>query len=279
MKNSYFKYQILFSATITILLTSCLQTVENPELPYKEQLVVRCVLEAGRKLEGVEITKTLPPLENYTYEKALISDAKVIVKTDDLIDTLFFDAPTQRYNSRNLVPQSGKKYTLSVISKNMIATATTFIPEPVDIDTFYLKKYKEDYGGGDIYWRYIVYAEYKPKPGTVYLGSSSYGNDPYMNYNNDIKRYRDTLHNGKVAVSVLDMSYWDTTYVRNEINQYSANIDAFDQQYYFYFLTNDAGDSGDDIFGTTGLNIRGNIEGAIGLFIGMASTSKKITVK
>jgi hypothetical protein len=111
------------------------------------------------------------------------------------------------------------------------------------------------------------------------LGSSSYSNDNYRISSYELRRFRDTLHNGRIAVPVLDISVSDTFNVKYDINQYTSHVDAIDQQYYFYYLTRSEGNSGDDIFGTTGLNIRGNIRGAIGLFIGMTSTSKKIEIK
>jgi len=279
MKKIFWKINLTFTAIFTMLLIACEQTVENPELPYKEQLVIRIVLNAGLPVEDIEITKTLPPLENYDYDSALVKDAEAVIKSDGVAYPLIYDPAYQKYYAENLIPEPGKKYTLEVKSKKMLATASTIIPEPVEIDTFYYEFSEQVDDWGYKSWQYIVYAEFKPYSGFVYIGSSYEENGFDQYFTDEIFRSRDTLKNGKISQQILYYYPYDTTNFKERINNYTAEIYAFDQQFYNYFITQWEGGSGDDIFGTTGVNVRGNIKGGIGLFIGTAVTRKKIVIK
>jgi len=278
MKKNVVNISMILS-TLLLLTLGCEQTVDNPDLPYEEQLVIRAVLEAGKNVDDIEITKTLPPLETFTHGKALIEDAEVIIKSDGISDTLSYNRVSQRYYSNDLVPVSGKKYSLEVKYKNLKATAITLVPETVEIDSFYYRKIEEDRWEGEIYWSYIVYAEFIPKSDDVFLGGSSYINDPYINYYYDIKRSRDILQNGKISLPFMYFYPNDTNKIGQELRNFNAHIISFDQAYYNYFITRWEGGGGDDIFGTSGVNVRGNIKGGIGLFIGMSSTEKRIEIK
>ncbi|MFH1051530.1 MAG: DUF4249 family protein [bacterium] len=282
MKKIFLNTSILFGFVISVLLISCEQTVQNPELPYREQLVITGVLEAGKKVEGIEITRTLPPLDQYNFDSALVKNAEAVIKSDGVSYPLNYNALSQRYNTENLIPETGKKYSLEVKYKNLIATASTIIPEPVELDTFYYKveyiKIKDIYYE-DEYWLYTIYTEYKPKSGAVYLASSQYDNNDYKNYTEDIKRYQDTLKNGKIKQSIFQYTTYDTTNFKYDIQFYSCSLDSYDTQFYHYFLTRWQGGSDFDIFGTSGVNVRGNIKNGIGIFIGTSSTSSKIVLK
>ena len=270
---------IILILFLTIFLSSCEQTVENPDLPYKEQLVIRAVLEAGKIVEGIEITKTLPPLESYDYEKALIKDAVAVIKSGDSVYPLVFDAAYGRYYAANFIPEAGRKYFLEVKAGKMSATASTIIPFPVEIDTFYYKFSEQTTDWGEKSWQYNVYAEFKPYSGSVYLGFSFREEGFDIWTTDEIKRIQDTLKSGKIPLPVMHYWSYDSSYIKENIEEYTANIYSFDKQFYYYYITRWEGDPGDDIFGTSGVNIRGNINRGLGLFIGMATTRKKIDLK
>jgi hypothetical protein len=264
----YFNLMIL---TIIVLLSGCEQTVENPELPYKEQLVIRAVLEAGKPVDNIEITRTLPLLESYSIDKALVKDANAVIKVGDTTYTLIFDNYSEKYKCESLIPEVGKKYFLEVKSKNITATAWTIIPEQVEPDKFsYKRQFIETNNGewSDKFWEYRIFAEYKPQVGASYLSASGYDNDIYRNYSYEIKRSKDTMSNGKISQEIFSYTTYDTSNFEYDIKYYWCSIDAFDSQFYYYYITRWEGNSGDDIFGTTGLNVRGNIIGGIGVFIG-----------
>ncbi len=75
------------------------------------------------------------------------------------------------------------------------------------------------------------------------------------------------------------MSPYDTTNLKEQLRNYTAYIISLDLPFYNYHLTRWEGDGGDDIFGTSGVNVRGNINGGLGLFLGLSSSGKKIDIK
>ena len=264
--------------TLLFFTVSCEQTVENPELPYEEQLVVSCLLEAGKDIQNIIITRTLPPLDEYDIEKALIKDADAVIKSGDKTYPLEFDGKYS-YFTDSLIPESGEKYLLEVKWKNLTASAVTTVPEAVDIDSFYYKIEKKEYDWGWIEWECVLFAEFIPQSAAVYSAAVYSIYDKYKIYSEYAYRMQDTLESGKISMPVYQTSSNDTNQIKYELQQYDCILEAYDKPFYNYFLTRYRGNSDNDIFGTSGTNVRGNINGGIGLFIGMASTEKKIEIE
>jgi|GEM_PF-6185946 len=116
---------------LSVILFSCEETITDVELPYVEQLVVSCVLENGDLVDSLRLERTLPPLEHYDEDKALVKDAKVQINDGDSTYDLFYS--DGYYRTSNLIAQAGKTYKLNVEWKGKKATATTFVPNPVEI--------------------------------------------------------------------------------------------------------------------------------------------------
>jgi hypothetical protein len=278
------RYTVL-GLLMSFFFISCEQTVNNPDLPYKEQLVVKAILKAGEKLDDVDITRTLHPLEEYDREEALVRDADVKILCDGTEYTLTFDG-SDYYYSNELIPEIGKKYKLEVKWKDITVSSETTVPDTVTIESFTLKIVKNVYDDGWETWEEwscIVRAKIKPLPTSVYSGYSYYSY-PYKEYTGYAMVIKDTADDGMLYVPVLEHYFYnqwdlDTNMLKQEIRNYTCAVEVYDKPYYNYYLSRWEGDSGDDIFGTSGLNVKGNIKNGIGLFLGKSESKKRIEIE
>lgn len=264
---------------ISLLLSSCEQTVTGVELPYKEQLVISCILENGKPLSGVSVEKTLPPLENYSKEKAMVSDAEI--KISDGQQDFFLSYRDGFYYSNELIPQSGKTYTLTAKWKNKRATATTTVPvAPTLGDPVYITKEVHYLWGGPSVEVYCTF-RIEPEENSAYIGGILGGFMPQIHYSDRIYRYQDKDEAGNIY-PVFYFDYYpkedfDLQYIKNIMKNRTTVVSAFDKQFYNYYVTRWNGESSDAIFGSSGLNVQWNIKGdGIGLFIGRADATKKL---
>ena len=130
----FFTYVLFFSACKPLA----------PELPYEEKIVIRGLLEAGQPLADVQISRTIPALEEFSYEKIFVSDAKASITVDGRsygmeLQPRTSTSATVPYRSLYQVPslrvEAGKTYTLEVRWKNLVASAETRIPLVAELDS------------------------------------------------------------------------------------------------------------------------------------------------
>ena len=115
-----------------------------PELPYEEKIVVRGLLEAGQPLADVQISRTIPALDEFSYEKIFVGDARATVTIDGRSYAMELQPRTSTsatvpYRSLYRVPslrvEAGKTYTLEVRWKNLVASAETRVPLVAELDS------------------------------------------------------------------------------------------------------------------------------------------------
>lgn len=272
MKKIYFNFCIwLFVLIFTV---SCEEIVNDFELPYKEQLVINCILEQGRFPKKISITRTLPPLESISYEKVLVKDAEATIS--DGINNYKLQYDNGFYYSNELIPKENVIYHLDVKWKDKHAFATTFIPQKVEINEI---KYRIDSSfikEEQMSFYYLdVYSDIGFQKNTYNEG----GILEYLNNNgviDTIFRYNTVINIGEKSVQNFQIFRWsliDKELDTAKINYFIKNtvfvVKSYDGQYYKYFKTSNYGDSPYDIFGMSGKNIEWNIQGdGIGLFIG-----------
>ncbi len=263
---------------LSVLLISCEDVVDSQELPYIEELVIRGILEEGKPLQGLTITRTLPPLEEYSIEKATVRNADAFISYKNVKYKLSYDSATNTYFSKELPVESQGVYHLAVKWQGLQASAETRIPEPIEIDSFSLRgRFVKADRGGD-HWEYDLIANFIPKAKSAYAAFIKEQFSDYYTYYTSY-RTRDTLKNGNMALPVYNI--WLYNNEDAEIffvsNNYMCYIDCYDEPFYNYFLSRYNGGSDGDIFGTSGTNIKGNIKGGIGLFLGFSRASKKVS--
>lgn len=259
-------------------MVSCEESVTNVELPYVEQLVIDCIMESGDLVDSVIISKTLPPLAKWEMEKTIVTDAKVTISDGTKNYELTYQ--NNFYNSKDLIAESGKTYTLTVEWKGKKATATTFVPYPIEIPEIKwdVKEASDSWGK----W-YVVtpYALVKPTKNVVYNSGyiTSYHGGGYPSFIG-IARETDINSEGLVRVNFVDGYYLENVDMNNlkkYFQEYIFVLYSYDKQFYQFFITRFNGQSGDEIFGGNSNNVLWNIKGdGIGLFLGRATTYKRV---
>lgn len=269
--------QIILIFTLLLSLSSCEQDVTGVSLPYKEQLVLRAVLNAGSKIENVRLERTLPPLDVYSEEKALVSNAIMIIDNGFIKDTLKY---SNGYYSSKLTAEVGKKYKINILWKGLKAYAETFVPEPADFNEifFEFKPSTNSYGSPYVYYQATIYTLISPNEKYVYEGTVADGFNFYPT--DEVSTYSQRNKDGKLRVNLTYTGGSDTNEIKRLIKNYKFVILSYDKQFYDYYITKYNGSSTDEIFGNVGTNVRWNVKGdGIGMFIGRTIVMKSIQIK
>ncbi|MBX3043214.1 MAG: DUF4249 family protein [Candidatus Kapabacteria bacterium] len=273
IKNKFSLLILIFLAGLFI--NSCEETITGVSLPYKEQIVVRGVIEPNGKFEGIHLTRTLNPLDEYDYNKALVSDAEVNIISDNQSYKLNFNGDV--YNNNDIQFLAGKQYQLDVKWKNHNPRASTFIPEQME-------NVELQYDTTTIYYDFEirfsekvieVFAYIDAKPKNVYItGFLERGFEYFRDFS--IYNYNQRDKDGKLKVVFAHFGFSDgmNNYdaIIRMIKNYEYFIDSYDEQYLNYYNTRYNGSMSGGIFGNEGLNIQWNVKGGLGLFIGRNRT-------
>lgn len=267
---------ILCSALLFIM--GCEETVENPELPYEEKIVIKSYVVAGEKEVFVSISKTLPLIEKYTFDAALIKDAEVTIICPEGSFNALYDSEIKVYKAIIPAIKVGARYELDVKWKGKKAKASTSIPALpsiiklstiVDYDSKY--RYTRDY-------TLTCDFSYDPNICVGLLGdvlsSEKRSDSVTMEYSYDILN---SFYNAKTAIGngeYIRFKKTSSLYIyNNNNNSYKYNsvfFAAFDAPYHAMNLSGSRYGNNDDIFGSSGSNPKFNISGdGIGYFIGV----------
>ena len=271
------KYLLIIAIIFSVALNSCEETVSDVELPYLEQLVIRAVIGPGQGINSIRVERTLPPLEEYIQENAIVRDAKLTISDGTNDYELSFDG--EYYGNEDIFVEVGKTYYLRAEWKGKVATSQTTIPEPVEMDDIYYEIVESEYEYENFKYKEVfVYGEFTPKPGAVY--QTSYNSESLqLRFDFDIYSYNNRNSAGKIRTVLLRFSYDETMgeeFIKNYLKDYEFLLYSYDEQYYSYFNSKHNGNSNSGIFGSEGLNIQWNVHGnGIGLFIGHSSTMKR----
>ena len=126
--------KILFVILIG-LLVSCQETVNDFDLPYKEQLVVRAILSAGESQKKIKIEKTLHPLEKFDSENFIVKDAIVKITQENEVFDFTFDG--QNYSNNKFIPKEGVVYNFSAEWNDKKVIGETRVPFKPVFDSLY----------------------------------------------------------------------------------------------------------------------------------------------
>lgn len=262
---------------VIFFIIGCEVELTDTELPYNKQLVVSSYIRQGNDSVQVRVTKTLPPLENYSLEKAKIEDAEVII---DQNGKEYKCKYIENGLYRTFIPgdvQEGDIYDLEVKWNNKIVTSSTFIPGKVEITGFDYTINNDDYFSREL----TGYVTFKPNRREVY----SSNNDPwqhldvYYDLEKDIKK-----HDQVNSDNELKLKFYNTYIDRNEdpekvLESLKVAIGGYDEAVYDYLAhRNEYND--DFLFSTAGTNIKWNVKGdGIGIFTGINYTTKDVEIE
>lgn len=168
---------ILVILVPVLFLISCEKeiTVDLPKA--KEKIVVEGSIE-NDMVPIVILTKNMSyfdKVDENTYENLIIDDAIVTVTSDGNTDTLFFFYPV--YTSLAVIGEIGKQYDLKVEVDGKIITSSTFIPNPIQVDS--IKFFPSQVEGRDSLGFLWFYAMDPDTLGNCYrIFSKTEGKDP-----------------------------------------------------------------------------------------------------
>lgn len=258
-----------------VLISSCdLEQTVDTELDYKEQMVVQAVLEEGKWLENIFITRTLPPLyDGWDESDAFISDVDASIWVNGTEYELIQDA-NRFYNSQNMTLKAGDILRLEAKWKGMTLRGETYIPPKPEVD--YLSGYIDSvtYEWGYTERNYVLFAVLKNRPqNTYYTGGER--NVTRYNYDQSVSGPGRILTN-KVVLLNEQRYYsepndpWGEEQI-DSIQQIEGSfyIDAHTADFPLYWDSRENGSSNNDgPFSVGGLNPIWNVEGGIGVFFG-----------
>jgi len=267
------KYITLFSIVIfCVVLSSCVEVIENPNLPFEERIVVYGILEPNVPLE-LHINKTIPALsQNPTF--AILRDANVQIESEGRVFTLFVkdsvypNIVESFFTSNELIIQEGKTYNLTVNWNGKTVKSSTFIPEKPKASSLW---YSDSSNFSNINMQlFRTNISAKNIPNAVIMG---------LHVDIDtIKRVNDLLfidnpyelmdYNFSQDSTIVSIKrgFEDFVYIGNPY----FRLIAFDPAFLQYLNTLDRRNSNDGIFGGGGRNPIWNVTGdGLGLFLGV----------
>lgn len=109
--------------------------IENGDYPVvlvSESFMV----QDGKTIHAADIVEHIAK-----WAKVSVSDGDKTVVLTGMADSRYF--PPYIFTTTDIIGQVGKSYSLKVEYKDYVATAETSIPQPVPIDTVYVKEYKD----------------------------------------------------------------------------------------------------------------------------------------
>jgi hypothetical protein len=268
--NNFIKY--LFIPGL-LLFYSCEDAVVGNDLSYEERLVVRGLLVAGEPIE-VTFERTLPLDQPFDSIRAQLSDVTAFITHNDVIDTLKY-AGAGKYRTSSMISENGEEYQLSAEWNDKSLTGETRVPFTTTFQNGnIITEVNED--GDTVHY---IQGLLTPREGAVY-GATWVILDPLSGFHLEdnvipvLLRESDKDLNNRLTLKTRVIP--DTLYAAWH-NYFYIRVHAFDEEFYNFFITQDANNASSNIFSQSGINLRWNVEGdGIGMFIGESDFYVKV---
>lgn len=262
-------------SVFSIFLSSCETEVTGVSLPYEETVVVYGLFTAGELSDGLYLARTVPPLEKPTIENSKITDAVITIKQNDKLINLVYDEILYYKTLEPLIPQAGDKLELTIIWKGKEYKSETYIPEKADNEEVYFtyNVIKNPFGnsGYDV----NILMNFKANSNDTYLVGNSYTTqlDTLLNYSTAIQGSDKLTNKNQHSIGYIyvnsDTSNLNIEYMLKENNINIGFIEVLDKAFYNFYVSRYNGEDMSSVFGTSGLNVKGNISNkGMGIFIG-----------
>jgi hypothetical protein len=256
----------------SIFFTSCEQEIVENDLSYQEKLVVRGILTAGDTIE-VYFGRTLPPNIPFNPEEANLKNVSAYIKSESAIDTLVYKG-NGIYRTTEMIARNGEEFQLYAEWNNKSVYAETQVPFST---TFQNGRLLEENGseGTD----YFIQGILEPRRGAVYgatwvIINAQSGFRLEDSVISVLQREEDKNLQNHLTIRSRNIP---EELVRQWRSSFFIRVHAFDEEFYKFFLTQDANNATNNIFSQSGINLRWNVEGeAIGMFIGKTDFLIKI---
>jgi hypothetical protein len=256
--------RIIFLFLIGILLSSCGDSIVNNDLGYKEHLVVRGILVAGEPIT-VYFGKSLPLQQTFDSANANLKNVFAYITHNLKNDTMYYTG-NGIYKCKSLIAQNGETYSLFANWNNSVVRSETSVPFTASFQNASLDTVIENNDTS-----FTVKGVLTPRPGAVYGATWSIisSNPSYVLEDSVISilaREKDKDLLGNLLIKTRKISI---DLVRKWRSNLFIRVHAFDEQIYNFFITQDANNASNNIFGNSGVNLRWNVSGdGIGMFIG-----------
>lgn len=137
------KYFIYSIGIVILFFSSCEEDINLNLVGGEQKIVIEGNIENG-EFAQVTVTKNSPLTEPVDFSGILVKNASVFVSNGVMVDTLLLDtlfttAVPFVYVGSKIKGVPGQTYSLTVIVDNNTYWATTFIPEPIKLDTVWWK--------------------------------------------------------------------------------------------------------------------------------------------
>jgi hypothetical protein len=128
---------VALAASLVLCCSGCISEVTNPgALPFEEKIVIRGLLIAGEPVQNIQISRTIPILNDLSDSAFAVRDAQATIAANGreypltLQQGADVDSTRQRslYEAKNLLVQEGQQYTITVQWNGKTATANTTVP-------------------------------------------------------------------------------------------------------------------------------------------------------
>jgi hypothetical protein len=259
------KYFFIIAVISFIFIWGCENIDEiNPDVGYKQYIVVRGELKAYSPFEGVTFTKTLPLDESYDIKKAELKDVTAYLRINGIrIITLRYLQDGLYAPLDTITVKPGFTYELFAQYNNTTIYSITKVPQPPGIISASLKNNR------------FIEVMVQPKPNEVYgAGWEIYNSvtkilyDESTDFLNIVQASNSQETNLAVDTKDLPENYASGSY--NSLIY--AQVYAFDSPYLNYFGSKNNNQPSENVFAQGGDQISWNVNGdhVIGLFIGLA---------
>lgn len=279
MKN---KYKTLLITLVSLsFLSSCDDKIEF--VNYQPQIVVEGRIENGQYASillstSVAFTDSIHVDDLF---KHTIKSARVTISDGTQSEVLFLKTnydkiPPYEYVTRKIKGEAGKTYYLTIEHDDLLIEGETFIPQPVSIDSLWFVKKNESDTTGYIHIQFANTSKYhyqiatKGEKEDVFI-PCLYGNIDRSLYPSNEKI---SLQINKGPVIFPEVSY--KTYFKTDEEIQVKLLTQTQESYNFWTsYQNEILNSQNPIFPSTN-RLKSNTKGAIGIWAGYGSVTKRI---
>lgn len=275
---------VLAASVLPLLVGGCEETLSGTDfdLPFTEELIVQGFLTADGGGDTILITRTLPPLEQWTLAKAAVTDAVASVSSNGTEYPLVHVGNGQ-YRVAGLNPSPGQTYTLRVAWKNLTVTGTASIPQVPELIRLFVDTVKggcdESFGPGQEYKadevRVLVeYVQHGNNMNSARLGIS-YSHDGTPQFREEGYNYifYDIDSSGNTNKAIISRRCYaeEDSYVL-KMDTLFLNVAEYEPAFRNYYNTRRNGDDDNIFFGSSGESPDWNIKGnGFGWFFGRST--------
>ncbi len=274
MKRAYKQIYKIYFLLISAAVISCSEEIIDIDLSdYRDTIVIEGIISNNSGPHRVRISKA-----KYIFESAesqVVSDASVTITDNEGNVALLNETEPGLYETRSITGVPGRVYTLEVIAEGKVYSATSKMPEPLEMDIIRFQRFSSTTP------EYFLRCSFHDRDGVDdFYRINFYRNGYYLS--SDMILYQGKYTDGEEIV-IDDLNNFFYRLDRVNIEVISLNRNIFE---YYYFLENSLpeDEGGDDEvvdiieFGYS--NPKSNISnGALGFFSAQSYTNYSMVVR